>query len=60
MKPKTERGKRKLPSDTRLFRFTEEDEVRMITAMESSVRFMRKYGKGRQPYTLVTNYSNYN
>lgn len=59
MKPKTKRGKGKLPSDTKLFRFTEEDEVRMIIAIEWSKRFMANYGKGRGRSGLVADYSKY-
>lgn len=47
MKNQTERGKRKLPSDTKLFRFTREDERLIRLAMIGSVCFMSGYGKGR-------------
>lgn len=59
MKPKTKRGERKLPSDTKLFRFTEEDEARMIIAIESSKRFMKSYSKGRGPSGLIADYRKY-
>lgn len=31
----------------------------MITAIASARRFMRTYGKGRQPGNLVSDYNNY-
>lgn len=41
---------RRLPSGTRLFLFTEEEENRIADAIELSIRFMRSYGKGRMPF----------
>lgn len=40
---------------TRLFRFTEEEEVRIIVAMEAARRFMKKFGKGRLTYMINRN-----
>lgn len=59
MKSSITRGTSKLPSYSKLFLFTKQDEVRMITAIASARRFMRTYGKGRQPGNLVSDYNNY-
>ncbi len=53
-------SKKRLPSDTKLFRFTEEDEAKMICAMIGAAQYMSKYGKGRKPFSIVTDYRNYN
>lgn len=57
--PARQRGRKRLPSDTRLFRFTEEDEARMICAMASAVQYMKSYGKGRRPFSIVTDLRRY-
>ncbi len=51
MKPTTKTSEPRKPR-ARLFPFTEREEVRMIIAMEAALRFMQKYGKGRQPYMI--------
>ncbi len=57
MKPTTDlTTKRK--TATRLFPFTEEEEVRIILAMQAASRFMHKYGKGRKP-RLIMNRDSY-
>lgn len=58
--PARQRGRKKrLPSDSRLFRFTEEDEARMICAIASAVQYMKSYGKGRRPFSIVTDLRRY-
>lgn len=51
--------KAKLPSDTKLFYFTERDEVKMIMAIKSAQKYMRSYGKGSEPGYLISDYNNY-
>lgn len=33
------------------FRFTHEDDLRILMACLSAIKFMENYGKGREPYT---------
>lgn len=59
MKSTRERGNIKSPSGTKLFHFTPKEEAMMRKAIASSIWFMRHYGKGRKPFSLVTDLTKY-
>lgn len=57
MKPN--RTSRKKKPITRLFPFTEREELLMERAKILSVKFMKSYGKGREPYEIdLSHYEN--
>lgn len=42
------------------FKFLPSEEARMLNAMEDAIRFMKNYGKGREPYMVdVSHYANH-
>lgn len=42
------------------FKFLLSEEERMLQAMAESIRFMKNYGKGREPYMVdMSHYANY-
>lgn len=45
-------NRKPLPSRTRLFLFTRDDERQIFLAKVLAFRFMKKYGKGRQPQLI--------
>lgn len=51
---------RRLPSDTRLFLFTKDDEARIVLAKLGAAKFMAGYGKGSRPEPIdLSHYQGY-